>query len=183
MRHATYLLENTMKSESTMKNILITATLCWALFFGAAGSLAAQESTIPAPDREPRFTAYNVIYAELATMLLTGSISLNYERAILPNLSLRAGYGMAWMFEHDVIKCGQVMANYFVGGDHRLEIGFGVSISNTDATGAGVNSNTIPAFALGYRYQPWTGGVMFRAGGAWSYGYGFPVEISLGYAF
>lgn len=165
-----------------MRRILMIAAFCWALHHVPV-PLAAQEGTSPAAGGESRFTAYNVVYVELATMLLTGSISMNYERAILPSLGLRAGYGTAWMFEHDVIECGQIMVNYFVGEDHRLEIGFGVAVSSADATGAGVNSNTVPAFALGYRYQPWTGGLLFRAGGAWSYAYGFPVQISLGYAF
>lgn len=164
-------------------NVHTALALCIVLLATmVCGPLLAQ-SDLGSSTESGRNPAMNVVYLEGAGILLTGALSLNYERMISTEFSLRLGYGVGWMIEHDPLECVQFTANYFLGGDHKFEICAGFCVTSADATGAGFNSRVIPACALGYRYQPVDGGLLFRAGGAWTYAYGFPIEVSLGYAF
>lgn len=136
---------------------------------------------------EPKIAAPNAIYVEVGTLfLIGGSVSVNYERTILPNLSLRAGLGSGYGFSKygGSQLTGQAMVNYFSAIDGgRFEIGAGVAVSQSKVRIFDYDNTVSPAIAIGYRYQPSEGGFMFRVGAAWTYGFGFPFEASIGYAF
>lgn len=167
--------------------------LCMAsMAFNAAG-LTAQDSAVHATPshRDAPFwrviPARNVVYAELATFLAAGSMSINYERELLPNISVRGGialtwgYSVPWMTTEKSNVSALVMANLFApfaGNEQKMEIGAGVGIAP-----AWTDAGIVPALTLGYRYQSPRGGLMFRAGGTYVYGGGYPAQFSLGYAF
>ena len=91
----------------------------------------------PPPDPSPTRTAKNVAYAEVATSILTGAASLNYERHVVDWLSLRVGFGMGWWPTGTVLEgldveakfAATFMANFLVGAQNpwMLELGVGAS--------------------------------------------------------
>jgi hypothetical protein len=107
--------------------------------------------------------AKNAFYFELAGNALF--VSLNYERFIQKNMSIRVGYGSAAIYHHAV----PVMFNFFVGENHRLELGAGVVfLFEREPFIRGYIFNdenlTLLSGTFGYRYQPVDGGFVFRAG-------------------
>jgi hypothetical protein len=74
--------------------------------------------------------------------------------------------------DEDDVKVGlttlPIMINYLRGGNHKLEIGGGVVLILVSAdikeVGTLVGSGIAGTAALGYRYQPHTGGFNFRIG-------------------
>jgi hypothetical protein len=128
------------------------------------------------------FAQNNTIYLEL---LGNGLVySLNYDRMVTDNISVRAGYGGLTISERSSDPSGfgiiteeikitmiPVLANYLRGeGKHKLEIGGGIVLVSLDYTGnvADVDfslgaDGAIPTANLGYRYQKPEGGFFFKA--------------------
>ena len=125
--------------------------------------------------------------------------SLNYERNINDNITVRVGYSYIpldqefnidsrTIDEKATITSIPIMANYLIGGgNHKLAVSGGVSIISSDAeTSFGdfdLFSTTAKVFGGGYRYQSLTGGGFFNAstylfnlgdvGRSQTYGFGF----------
>ena len=101
--------------------------------------------------------------------------SLNYERNINDNITVRVGYGAISLDPEFDIDSGTIdgkstftsipiMANYLIGGgNHKLAVSGGVSIISLDAeTTFGdfdLASTTAKVFGVGYRYHSLTGGL------------------------
>ena len=105
--------------------------------------------------------------------------SLNYDRMITDNISVRVGYGSIPFESTDedeiltttiTVTPVPIVANYLLGsGNHKLEIGAGilyimvdgeVDFGGTSVSGSG--SITATTGVLGYRYHRATGGFSFR---------------------
>ena len=126
------------------------------------------------------FAQNNTIYLEL---LGNGLLySLNYDRMVTDNISVRAGYGGLTVSNSTVssgvivtedikITLIPVLANYLRGeGNHKLEMGGGIVLVSVDYSGnvADVDfslaaDGAIPTGNLGYRYQKSEGGFFFKA--------------------
>jgi hypothetical protein len=105
-----------------------------------------------------------------------GLYSLNYDRLLTDNVSLRAGFAR-WtaddLFGSEAQKhftTVPLLANYLVGsGTGRLELGAGVLLGRRRQDWGGGGTETTESFVsltgvLGYRHQPRGRGWMFRAG-------------------
>lgn len=146
-----------------LRRIALSVLLAGAMIAAAPSTSAAQ-------------SAKNAVYLELAGngVLYT----LNYERAFSESVSGRAG--LFWM---SVDAAGQnssgsatlnlipVTANYFVGTNHRLELGAGPLIvrASAEASTAGFDAESSGlgvggTATIGYRYQQPDGGFVFRIG-------------------
>ena len=145
---------------------------------------------------------HTILFAECASSLSALNFSANYERPLSSSFWLRLGLG----YGSDKDNYGSqtagngwgplAMALYLSGGTSKLEFGLGASlITSTEKryeySSYGVYDTKIynhgwelhPAITLGYRYQPDEGGLVFRIGANYTYYSGYPVEVSLGYAF
>lgn len=123
--------------------------------------------------------------------------SVNYDRLFTENFGGRIG--VMYLSSFDVVVSSAenilvvpLMANYFIGGSHKLELGAGILLVQADNIGffgieSGQGGSAVGGTAtVGYRYQKPEGGLVFRIGFTPVYGDG-EVEpsggISLGYAF
>ena len=102
--------------------------------------------------------------------------SINYDRAgwhteaggIAAKISVRAGWGPFALYSTDglgnsgkgIVHFVPVLANLLLGGDHKLEIGGGVTFIKVNGTinfagksFDGSESGPVQTFLLGYRYQ------------------------------
>ena len=124
------------------------------------------------------FAQTNTVYLELFGNALLASI--NYDRMVTDNVSVRVGYGSISLDDTDVetgiitkisITPIPITANYLMGsGNHKLEIGAGILYimvdGNIDFGGvslAASGSVIATTGVLGYRYHRDTGGFSFRA--------------------
>lgn len=127
------------KGSVRLPSYASSGALLLLAMFALVAPVAAQDS---GPTR-------NAFFVELFGNALYGS--LNYERALAPNLSARVGLG-------PLGPTGTLMLSYLSGtGSHRLETGGGLLLR------AG-SSNVLGTATMGYRYQRPTGGPLFRAG-------------------
>ncbi len=138
--------------------------ICIALIF-ASSSLFPQSIE----------NSHNIIYAELLGNGLFSS--LNYEREVSNNVSLRFGLGFA--FSNSLSNSGShhttaffpiAMCNYTfdVYGNNFIEVGGGLLISSTNFEITNdkypqSQSVAVPTTAIGYRYSPKDGGIFFSA--------------------
>jgi hypothetical protein len=123
------------------------------------------------------------LYLDVASLLLCGSASLNYELPLGAAAALRLGVGTGYMndlggssmkFSSGVL----LMPTFLIGGeDTYLEIAFGGSFN---AEVGRPDLALLPAAIVGYRSQPAEGGVLFRMGVGYTFSYGFPFYISIG---
>ncbi|HVZ41946.1 MAG TPA: hypothetical protein VHI13_21875 [Candidatus Kapabacteria bacterium] len=162
------------------------------------------DSVQPAPAPEPVLhgvqanDAHNIIYLEMITMAMNGSLTINYERVINPYLAFRVGYGVAGaaFSEHsgESFSGGVASAMLMTGGNHKLELDCGMSLlvggdfrgpvfGESRGTGGHSSFTVEPALGIGYRYQPSDGGFFFRIGAGWTLFYGVPVQLSAGFVF
>ena len=136
-------------------------------------ALTTDSSTVPHP---------HVIYLEYAGLLLFGSFSVNYEHALTNAISFRPGVGIGYtvaLLDSQIGYGLTAMCNYITPlSNNRFEAGLGASLVKGKAYGG-----IIPAISIGYRYQPESGGFIYRLGLTWVYGYGAPLQTSIGYAF
>lgn len=106
--------------------------------------------------------AKNVWYLEAAGN--GGIVSVNYERFLTQNVSLRIGIGTAIL----ILGTAPVMVNFCVGKDHRVELGMGITvgtgIADFDSGDYKDESGVVGTTTVGYRYQPVNGGGVFRIG-------------------
>ena len=122
------------------------------------------------------FAQTNTVYLELFGNAVLGSI--NYDRMVTDNVSVRVGYGSISLDDRDPglkakisITPIPITANYLMGsGNHKLEIGAGILYimvdGNVDLGGvslAASGSVIATTGVLGYRYHRDTGGFSFRA--------------------
>ncbi|MFH1051926.1 MAG: hypothetical protein V1779_13475 [bacterium] len=154
------------------------------LLFSANLSLYAQSDSVE------NYTK-NCIYADVSTVILGGSVSINYERMFGDFHGVRIGIGKA--FEPDEINIAgggdkgeqviatTIMYNLHTRGNHKFEFGFGLSFPLSEYD---YKLDNFFALSVGYKYQcnP-TGGFIFRFGLSKVYYYGKGLHISLGYAF
>lgn len=88
--------------------------------------------------------------------------SLNYEKELIKNFSPRLGFSIMPITEYS--NSGKhansklfvtFMSNYFVNikNNHSIELGGGVSYGL---------ETLFPAIAIGYRYSPYEGGIIFK---------------------
>ena len=150
-------------------------------------------------------TARNALYVSGATVGIAGAFGVNYERNLTERVSLRVGIGYQFSPEPQIdcdAPCtstrgdshglaGLAMANFLIGSaasDHAFELGIGASVfhnGGVDSFGLELSDDVylLPSASVSYRYQPHDGGLFFRAGLAWTYGFGLPVEVSIGATF
>ena len=146
--------------------------------------------------------AKNALYLEIATIVLAGGVSVNYERMLTDNISVRTGLGAGYYtslqseYSDATAIATMGMLNLLTAGNnHKFEIGAGVSVIFPVKNKKGVlhflgdrdfipgQISFMPACALGYRYQQSEGGFFFRAGLSLTYLFGFPFQLSAGYTF
>ena len=115
----------------------------------------------------------NSLYIELLGN--GGLYSVNYDRLFTENLGGRIGVmylsSLDFIFSSvDNLLLVPITLNYFVGNNHKLELGGGVVIVSADKIGSfGINTRSggtaIGGTAtIGYRYQKSDGGFLFRIG-------------------
>jgi hypothetical protein len=139
------------------------------------------DNAAPRTNGEKR-TAKNAVYLELLGN--GGLYSINYERALLDNVTARVGFSYFSVGATAADGSGQqssakislmtapIMANYLVGGkSHNLELGAGALVvyASGEASGGGASSSAegvgiAGTATVGYRYQPQDGGFLFKAG-------------------
>jgi len=157
--------------------------------------------------QEVQKVAKNAIYIEgLGNGIF---YSLNYERSIQSNISIRSGLSYFVLFgeaEHKStgekeevfaeIVTSPIMLNYFIGkGNHKVEIGGGMVLFSLRGQSSEVSSNGIKfkvgvfsllTGTLGWRYQPRGGGLVFKVAFTPIFNFGdfLPFGgIGIGYAF
>src|SRR5207247_3804476 len=99
-------------------------------------------------------------------------------------LSARIGVGTGYVCcLEDGIGGGGVlgMLHFSTRREHKFEAGLGVSFVTTEPHRP--VARAYPSITLGYRYQRAEGGFVFRVGANWTYLYGIPYQVSVGYAF
>ena len=147
--------------------------LLLALLLPPVAVLAQQ---LPGSAAEP-LGARNAIYVELFGN--GGVASINFERALAPELKLRAGWG-EWSTEESTdfnatrkkFNVFPIMLQSVRGrGTHHLELGLGVLLGRRSeeygtTTGTKTTTTTLGDVEglIGYRRQRPTGGFVFRAG-------------------
>jgi hypothetical protein len=150
-----------------MSRIAYIAALASA-FASIALPLAAQSAGTPAI--EPP-AAKNAFYVELGGNGIFYSV--NYDRLITPHVAARAGV-MLFRAEDNAsnsvaVAVAPVVVSYLFGeGNSHFEAGVGVGLATASIDhvdfGEDFDQTLYGTGVLGYRYQPRTGGVVFRAG-------------------
>lgn len=180
-----------------MKHVLVLQFFAAAIL-GASATARSAEAREKTTSSAPR----NATYFEVGGPGIL--YSLNYERFILPQFSVRAGVSLFGLHENTTgdtlgVFAVPITGQYLVGkGSHHLELGMGIltgvmwsdlnSYQKTESFGLIAATATI-----GYRYQPPRQGFLFRValtplyGGSRFEPLGLPVtpwgSISAGYAF
>lgn len=172
-------------------NYINSNILKYLLLISAIGNLVfSQEDSIS--DHK----AHEIVYVEVATILLVGSGSINYEYLLKNGFSLRAGLGLGYMFNvtHGTTKnaYGPLTMLYYSFPETRskMEVGLGGSLMNlTDRMSSevkfldGEGWRLTPSLSIGYRYQPNAENLFFRIGFTYVYLFGGPIQISFGKTF
>jgi len=161
---------------------------CMSIFILFTISNAQAEETSPDYDKNNLFveTSGSIIYSNY-------NFSLNYERLIGKDFSLRAGLGLGRFLDKTTLgKSGIIMANLLIGNNHKLEIGLGVNYTfvkseiindkNTDVVTNISYNEFSPCISLGYRTS-FKSGFLIRTGLTWVYNFGIPFQLSFGYEF
>ncbi|MEI8134580.1 MAG: hypothetical protein WCH46_05800 [bacterium] len=143
------------------------------------------QSTSPKP---PSPQAYNTVYGELSGYLFNHCLSINYERSVTQQFWVRVGYGSGGFRSVDGDSHGDgsgvmIMAEYLSGERSKLELGLGAAAIDELYSVRKSRLLLTPAASLGYRFQPFHGGMVFRIGLTYDFYAGLPIQISLGYAF
>lgn len=154
----------------------------------------------PSPSDEPvRFgtpvASSHALYVEGTTMILMNSIGLHYAFRPVRGFAISAGIGTGAATGILVSASGwggQALAHFLLGGpsSHSFEVAAGAALMKvtgsvifSDAEDEDPQLRVFPSAFLGYRYQPLAGGLLMRAGGAWSFGYGIGLSASVGFSF
>ena len=135
------------------------------------------------------FHEKNIIYIDIASLIFTGYINLNYERKISEHFSLRAGYGFGYFeinnggfIDYEYKNGFNFSFNFFLGeGNSKFEIDGGLCYIWTERNSYKTKI-IYPIIEIDYRYQPQYGGMIYRVGiGTMFQCLG--INISLGYTF
>ncbi|MEO6048844.1 MAG: hypothetical protein ABIQ57_15280 [Candidatus Kapaibacterium sp.] len=127
---------------------------------------------------------WNAVYGEVATGLLMGEASINYDRRFSDHFSARIGTGLGYMFSNGIHGSfgGLFMLNYFNNGkEPGMEIGAGLSYSLPRNDSVVTRLNPTPAISFGLRYQ--SDHDFFRFGLTYDFRFGFPLQLSMGKSF
>lgn len=157
--------------------------------------------TIPKSELQHPWTRpKNSLYVEGTTIVVTGGVSLNYERFFNDNLGLRLSYQASYVFAIFAWASGHGPSLALVGawgGKHAFELNGGLSFTVLTASSdvfsgaftAGLDSTNsrrsylvTPIVYAGYRFQA-DHGFLLRAGLGWTGGMAMGLSLSLGYAF
>jgi hypothetical protein len=151
-----------------MSRIARIAALASA-FACIAPTLAAQSVSDKSSIDQP--TAKNAFYVELGGNGIFYSV--NFDRLLTPRVAARAGL-MFMRAEDEVsnsveVAVAPVVVSYLFGeGSSHFEAGLGVGLATASIDdvdfGGDSDRGVYGTGVLGYRYQPKTGGVVFRAG-------------------
>ena len=124
------------------------------------------------------------LYLDFATILLAGNASINYEIPLQNHTLLRVGFGPGYIVELFESRGGTslgllAMLNFLTTGSaYRFEFGIGGSINRIEKRTT--EWRTLPAIVVGYRYQSYSGGFVFRIGLGYTFSFGFPLYVSIG---
>ncbi len=164
----------------------------------AAPAPVPYQETVPEKKSKER-TAFNSVFVELLGN--GGLYSLNYDRIVAENVSIRGGFSYISVSASGVASSANVtlmtfplLANFLVGSpSHKFELGAGPLIvyasgttSAGGATGSASGLGVVGTAVIGYRYVPYDGGFHFKVGvtpffsGNGFFGWG---GISFGYTF
>lgn len=156
------------KTELILNKII----LLFAVFCLTTGTLRAQEKE-----------TNNIVFGEAGGNGLL--LSINYERFLTHNLSVRTGFGTGLLFLINV----PLMINYYVGDIRKLELGAGIIY--IDYLPADLMDETGPivlTFTIGHSFHPLNGGFILRF--SFTPMYSFQIQkfipwggISVGYKF
>ncbi len=132
----------------------------------------------------------NIIYLDLSTLIIWGSLSANYERLISDNFSIRGGVGYSFLLKEyatengwekrwDTYTTPMILINAYTSGIKKFEGGLGISLINHSYD----KFSFVPSGTIGYRYHNVKDGLIFRVGVSMVYVYGLGVHLSFGKAF
>jgi hypothetical protein len=131
-------------------------------------------------------------YLDIATLVLEGNGSINYEAPLSKHTLLRVGCGYGYLLgidnEGTATSLGLLtMVNFLTSGsNYRFEFGAGGSINRITSSNNWFRGSetpqwrAYPAVVLGYRYHPYSGGSVFRVGLGFTYAFGTPLYVSFG---
>jgi len=180
--------------------MLIAPTCAKAQFQTLADHVPGSPSSANFEDTTPAKKAYSSLYVEVAGSAIAGA--LNYERLLSNTFGLRVGFGYAPLSGTNSkgatvrasITSAPLTLSWFplstsdTASSDKLEIGAGALYANlsrkldpfVEFNGIGYTG------IIGYRYEPWDGGFLFRIAftpillggnfqpyGGISFGYGF----------
>jgi hypothetical protein len=135
------------------------------------------------------YYAKNILYIDLATVLLSGYCNISYERLFTNFISMRVGYGYGYLV-HSIADGpttnGQtlcLLVNFLCfEGNSKLEFGMGATYLMEEEVFGPPKYKLGYAFSCNYRYQPKYGGFIFKTGMSLLYpGFGF--NFAIGHAF
>jgi len=124
------------------------------------------------------------LYLDISTALLMGNASINYEIPLQNNTLLRVGFGPGYIVELFESRGGTslgllAMVNFLTSGSaYRFEFGIGGSVNRVEKRTT--EWKALPAIVIGYRYQSYSGGFVFRIGLGYTFSFGFPLYVSVG---
>ena len=136
------------------------------MFLLVSGNCPAQSSGL---------MAKNIVYLDFGLLLTSGfgtiGFGINYERMLSDNISIRAGVNIGKLaagVSGDAVGSSgigfPVSVNYLTNNKNKFEIGLGggprIPFDNLNNTGI----TFIPAARLGYRYQTYEKGMIYRLG-------------------
>jgi hypothetical protein len=86
--------------------------------------------------------------------------SLNYERFLNQNISIRAGFGTGGV----ILTSYPILVNYYIGDEKKLELGLGMIYVNnyTENSLLGKPGSLIITSTIGHSYHPASGGITIR---------------------
>ena len=132
--------------------------------------------------------ARGAFYGEFTTVIILGSAVSAFEYRPTRSLSLSAGYGVAYFSVLARLSGAahgpRVQAHLLAGGDsHNFEFALGGHTPLFLGEDGRAPFILWPSASIGYRYHPVDGGLMVRAGLAYTHGVSIGPSMSLGAAF
>ena len=126
------------------------------------------------------------IYLDLATTVIVGDASINYELPLQTQWLLRfgigVGYYVGWETDASKTSAGLLsMVNFITdGSSSHFECGAGLSLNRIVNEYDSVYIKIYPAFITGYRYQAYDSGFVFRTGLGFTFAFGYALYLSFG---
>ena len=122
------------------------------------------------------------IYIDLATIVYDGNASLNFEFSLQKQWLVRVGVGAGYALYPEDISIGLLSMINFIssGSSSHFECGAGGSINRIKNYENKFEWKLYPAFIVGYRYQAYDGGFVFRTGLGFTFAFGYLLYLSFG---